>query len=85
MSDSEDENIVEEYIEFLINYKEMLEQSITSMTYKIQDHKEELKKIKKFLKKNCQHDIEIDHIDSMKNGDTMNQIIKYCKKCELTF
>ena len=38
-----------------------------------------------FLKENCEHDIEIDYIDSMKNGDTMSQMIKYCKKCGLTF
>ena len=82
---SDTENVIEEYLEFLINYKEMLEQSIESMTYKIQDHKQELKKIKIFLKENCEHDIEIDYVDSVKNGDTMSQMIKYCKKCELTF
>lgn len=85
MSDSEGENVVEEYIEFLINYKEMLEQSITSMTYKIENYTSELKKIKEFLKDNCDHEIETDYVDSMKNGETMSQMIKYCKKCELTF
>ena len=85
MSDSESENVVEEYIEFLINYKEMLEQSITSMTYKIENYTSELKKIKEFLKNNCDHQIETDYVDSMKNGETMSQMIKYCKKCELTF
>ena len=40
MSDSENENVVEEYLEFLINYKEMLEQSITSMTYKLESYTE---------------------------------------------
>ena len=85
MSDSENENVVEEYLEFLINYKEMLEQSITSMTYKLESYTRELKKIKDFLKENCEHNIQIDYIDTMKNGETMNQMIKYCKNCELTF
>ena len=85
MSDSENENVVEEYLEFLINYKEMLEQSITSMTYKLESYNKELIKIKDFLKDNCDHKIEIDYIDSMKNGETMSQMIKYCKNCKLTF
>ena len=85
MSDSENENVVEEYLEFLINYKEMLEQSITSMTYKLESYTRELTKIKDFLKDNCDHNIQIDYIDTMKNGETMSQMIKYCKKCELSF
>ncbi len=85
MSDSENENVVEEYLEFLINYKEMLEQSITSMTYKLESYTRELTKIKDFLKDNCDHNIQIDYIDTMKNGETMSQMIKYCKNCELTF
>lgn len=85
MSDSENENVVEEYLEFLINYKEMLEQSITSMTYKLESYTRELTKIKDFLKDNCDHNIQIDYIDTMKNGETTSQMIKYCKNCELTF
>ena len=85
MSDSENENVVEEYLEFLINYKEMLEQSITSMTYKLESYTRELTKIKDFLKDNCDHNIQIDYIDTMKNGETMSQMIKYCKNCGLTF
>ena len=85
MSDSENENVVEEYLEFLINYKEMLEQSITSMTYKLESYTRELTKIKDFLKDNCDHNIQIDYIDTMKNGETMSQMIKYCKNRELTF
>ena len=85
MSDSENENVVEEYLEFLINYKEMLEQSITSMTYKLESYTRELKKINDFLKDNCDHNIQTDYIDTMKNGETMTQMIKYCKNCKLTF
>jgi|TARA_B110000008_G_C16436024_1_gene349852 predicted transcriptional regulator len=80
----EEVDLVEEHLQFIINYKDMLEQSIESMTYKIQDRTEELKKIKDFLHENCDHNIEIDYIDSMKNGETMSQMIKYCKNCKLS-
>ena len=55
------------------------------MKNKIEHHTEELQCVKEYLTENCDHKIEIDYIDSMKNGETMSQIIKYCKKCNLTF
>lgn len=82
---AEDGDVVEEHLQFLINYKDMLDQSISTMKNKIEHYTEELEKIKEYLTENCDHKIEIDYIDSMKNGETMSQIIKYCKKCNLTF
>tara|TARA_B110000008_G_C16935950_1_gene550569 strand:- start:481 stop:747 length:267 start_codon:yes stop_codon:yes gene_type:complete len=84
MSQIDEENVIEEHLQFLINYKDMLEQSIESMTYKIQDRTEELEKIKDFLHENCEHQLDMDYIDTMKNGETMSQMIKYCKNCKLT-
>ena len=82
---NKNKNIVEEHLTFLINYKEMLEQSITSMSYKIETYTDELEKITEFLKKHCKHNIEIDYIDTIKKGETLSQMIKYCNKCHLTF
>ena len=63
----------------------MLEQSITTMKNKIEYRTEELGKIKDFLRENCEHQLEIDYVDSMKNCEINSIIIKYCKKCDLTF
>jgi len=82
---AEEGDVVEEHLQFLINYKDMLDQSISTMKNKIEHYTEELEKIKEYLTENCDHKIEIDYIDSIKNGETMSQIIKYCKKCNLTF
>lgn len=81
----EEENVIEEHLQFLINYKDMLEQSISTMKNKIENNTGELEKIKEYLSENCEHNIEIDYIDIMRNGETMSQMIKYCKKCELSF
>ena len=81
----EEENVIEEHLQFLINYKDMLEQSISTMKNKIENNTGELEKIKEYLSENCEHNIEIDYIDTMQNGETMSQMIKYCKKCELSF
>lgn len=81
----DNKDVVEEHLQFLINYKEMLDQSISTMKNKIEHRTEELEKIKEYLTENCEHQLDIDYIDSMKNGETMSQIIKYCKKCNLTF
>ena len=72
-------------IDLLINYKNMLERNILSMEHKLNEQKSELQEVMLYLKENCDHKIEIDYIDTMKNGETMSQMIKYCKKCELTF
>ena len=80
----EEENVIEEHLQFLINYKDMLEQSISTMKNKIENNTGELEKIKEYLSENCEHNIEIDYIDSMKNGETMSQMIKYCKNCKLS-
>ena len=72
-------------IDLLINYKNLLERNIISMENKLNEQKLELQEVMLYLKKNCHHKIEIDYIDSMKNGETISQMIKYCEKCELTF
>ena len=72
-------------IDLIINYKDMLERNILSMEHKLNRQKLELQEVILYLTENCDHKIEIDYIDSMKNGETMSQIIKYCKKCNLTF
>ena len=81
----EEVDLVEEHLQFLINYKDMLEQSISTMKNKIENNTEELGKIKEYLSENCEHKLVIDYIDIMRNGETMSQMIKYCKKCELSF
>jgi hypothetical protein len=72
-------------IDLIINYKDMLERNILSMEHKLNRQKLELQEVILYLTENCDHKIEIDYIDSIKNGETMSQIIKYCKKCNLTF
>tara|TARA_B100001063_G_C16777954_1_gene567401 strand:+ start:4893 stop:5126 length:234 start_codon:yes stop_codon:yes gene_type:complete len=72
-------------IDLLINYKEMLEQNITSMKYKIEEQQIELSRVKEYLNENCEHDIIIDYIDTIKNGECLSNKIKYCKNCEFTF
>jgi len=82
---SETEDVVEEHLQFLINYKDMLEQSISTMKNKIEYRTEELEKIKDFLHENCDHQFDIDYVDTMRNGELGSLMIKYCKKCKLTF
>ena len=82
---AEDGDVVEEHLQFLINYKDMLEQSISTMKNKIENNTGELEKIKEYLSENCEHKLVIDYIDTMRNGETMSQMIKYCKKCDLSF
>jgi len=72
-------------IDLIINYKDMLERNILSMEHKLNRQKLELQEVILYLTENCDHKIEIDYIDSIKNGETMSQIIKYCKECNLTF
>ena len=82
---AEDGDVVEEHLQFLINYKDMLEQSISTMKNKIENNTGELEKIREYLSENCEHKLVIDYIDTMRNGETMSQMIKYCKKCDLSF
>ena len=63
----------------------MLERNILSMEHKLNEQKSELQEVMLYLKENCDHNIQIDYIDTMKNGETTSQMIKYCEKCELTF
>ena len=81
----EEVDLVEEHLQFLINYKDMLEQSISTMKNKIENNTGELEKIREYLSENCEHKLVIDYIDTMRNGETMSQMIKYCKKCDLSF
>ena len=77
-------------LETLIKYKNMLVNNIANLKYtnsdktKILDCEKHLKQIREYIKINCQHDIEIDYIDSMRNGDYHTELIRYCTKCKLT-
>ena len=77
-------------LEFLIKYKNMMINNIANLKKKnqqqnkIQECEKHLKPVIEYIKTNCQHDIEIDYIDSIKNGDYHTEMIKYCTKCELT-
>lgn len=77
-------------LEQLITYKNTLINNIANLKQKnqeqnkIQECEKQLKPVIEYIKINCQHDIEIDYIDSMKNGDYHTEMIKYCTKCELT-
>lgn len=73
-----------EELNFLINYKDYLEKNIISMELKIQEYKNEFKKLEQFIKNNCNHNIETDYIDSMTNYRLSDQI-KYCTICKLSF
>ena len=75
----------EEHVQFLINYKDMLETNISTMENKIETYTHKLVEIKQYLVENCEHDVETDFIYSMRNGDTISTMIKYCTKCNLTF
>tara|TARA_B100000780_G_C20719216_1_gene285882 strand:+ start:235 stop:468 length:234 start_codon:yes stop_codon:yes gene_type:complete len=72
-------------IDLLTNYKDMLERNIMSMEHKLNHQKLELQEVILYLTENCHHQFDIDYVDSMKNGESMSQMIKYCKKCELSF
>ena len=77
-------------LELLIRYKNTLVNNIANLKQenheqnKIRECEKQLKPVIEYIKINCQHDIEIDYIDSMKNGDYHTEMIRYCTKCELT-
>lgn len=77
-------------LESLIKYKNMLVNNIANLKVtnsdktKILECEKHLKQVREYIKTTCQHDIEFDYIDSMKNGDYHTEIIRYCTKCGLT-
>ena len=91
INSSEDENTVESdgeqeitSMDIVFKHKKIIERDIWSLSYKIEERKELLQKIKRCIQKNCEHEFVIDYIDSMENYHKGSQKIIYCKKCEIT-
>ena len=68
----------------ILEWKHKLESNINKLNYELEEKKEELNNIYKYLYKNCKHEIVQDYIDHM-DGYKLSIPIKYCTKCELTF
>ena len=71
-------------LDSIISYKKNLSQTVFNLKTKLKERKEELEKVKLYLRDNCEHDWVVDSIDSMK-GYKQGIIIKYCDNCELNF
>ena len=67
----------------IIAYKKRLYQEVVNLREELKEKEADLKKVKTYLKYNCQHNWITDSVDSMK-GYKQGIIIKYCEKCELT-
>ena len=71
-------------LDSIISYKKKLSQSVFNLETELKEKQEELKRVKLFLRRNCNHNLVVDSIDSMK-GYKQGIVIKYCDKCELNF
>ena len=67
----------------IIAYKKRLYQEVVNLREELKEKEADLKKVKTYLKYNCQHNWITDSVDSMK-GYKQGIIIKYCEKCELS-
>ena len=67
----------------IISYKKRLYQEVVNLREELKEKEADLKKVKTYLKYNCQHNWITDSVDSMK-GYKQGIIIKYCEKCELS-
>lgn len=67
----------------IISYKKRLYQEVVNLREELKEKEADLKKVKIYLKYNCQHNWITDSVDSMK-GYKQGIIIKYCEKCELS-
>ena len=68
--------------EFLINIKEEYDREIETLNNIISIKQDRLKEITSILSLQCQHDWQIDYVDV---DVERSEIIKYCKKCNLTY
>ena len=68
----------------VIEWKKKTENEINRLNYELEEKKELLKDIYKYLYENCNHEIVEDYVDQMK-GYKLSVPIKYCEKCELSF
>jgi len=71
-------------IESVIEVKKKVQQRVITIEKELKEEKEELKKLKTFLKINCDHNIVTDYIDLLE-GYKEGVFIRYCDKCELNF
>lgn len=67
----------------IISYKKRLYQEVVNLREELKEKEADLKKVKTYLKYNCQHNWITDSVDSMK-GYKQGIIIKYCENCELS-
>jgi len=69
-------------MDVILEHKKIIERDIWSLGYKLQERKDLVEKINKYIQKECIHDFIIDFIDSVKNYGEGSQKIVYCSKCE---
>lgn len=68
--------------EFLINIKEEYDREIETLNNIISIKQERLNEINQMLSFACQHDWQTDYVDV---DVERSEIIKFCKKCDLTY
>lgn len=71
-------------LDSIISYKKNLSQSVFNLEKELKEKREELNRVKLYLRHHCKHDWTVDSIDSLK-GYKEGILIKYCDKCELNF
>lgn len=71
--------IQEEHFLILLNQKDDLVNEIVYYKSRLQTKEEQLKKIKKYLKDNCNHEFITDYVSY---GLDEMQLIEFCKHCE---
>lgn len=74
---------LEESVKSLKNSIFFKEEEIKNLKSKLQEEEKKLRETKNELIEICDHEWEVDFIDSMK-GYKLSQRIRYCLKCELT-
>ena len=65
-------------MDIVLEHKKIIERDIWSLGFKLQERKELVEKINKYIQSECEHDFIIDFIDSIKNYDKGSQKIVYC-------
>lgn len=68
--------------EFLISIKEEYDREINTLNNIISIKQDRLDEINDILATQCNHDWQTDYVDV---GVERSEIIKYCKKCNLTY
>lgn len=76
--------VILDSMDCILEWKRKTESQINKLNYELNEKKEELDNIYKYLYENCKHEIVQDYVDQM-DGYKLSIPIKYCTKCELTF